>query len=178
MNSLTLLKSAVLITFASLIISSGPAAADSPVPLSAGQTVYVPIYSHIYSGNKERPVYLAATLSIRNADPGRAIQITAVDYYDSSGRLLKRYLDSSIELGKLASIRYVVKESDKSGGSGANFIVIWQANQPATPPLIEAIMISTQNQQGISFTSRGYVIAENQGNYRKKISEIPPDKLP
>jgi hypothetical protein len=32
------------------------------IRLSAGQTVYVPIYSHIYSGVKGRPFDLAATL--------------------------------------------------------------------------------------------------------------------
>lgn len=161
-----------------LVLSGGPAVADSPLASSAGQTVFVPIYSHIYSGDKERPVYLAATLSIRNPDPGRPIQITAVDYYDSSGTLLKNYLSAPIELFKMASIRYVVKESDKKGGSGANFIVRWQANQLVIPPVIESIMISTQNQQGISFTSRGYVIAERQVSFRKNKSEIPPHKLP
>jgi hypothetical protein len=45
------------------------ARADSSMVLSAGQTVYVPIYSHIYSGLKGRPFNLAATLSIRNTDP-------------------------------------------------------------------------------------------------------------
>ncbi|HSO18374.1 MAG TPA: DUF3124 domain-containing protein, partial [Desulfosarcina sp.] len=33
---------------------------------SRGQTLYIPVYSHIYSGDREKPVYLAVTLSIRN----------------------------------------------------------------------------------------------------------------
>ena len=41
-----------------------------------GQTVYVPVYSHIYSGDREQPFYLAATLSIRNTDRIQAITIT------------------------------------------------------------------------------------------------------
>ena len=48
------------------------------IPLSTGQTVYVPIYSHIYSGLKGRPFELAATLSIRNTDPQSPITITSV----------------------------------------------------------------------------------------------------
>lgn len=149
-------------------LAAGAVFAESPLNQSSGQTVYVPIYSHIYSGNKERPVYLAATLSIRNTDQKNSIQITAVDYYDSSGKLLKRYLSSPVDLPKMASIRYVVKESDKEGGSGANFVVKWQADLKVTAPLIESVMISNQNQLGISFTSRGYVTAERQPVAGKK----------
>jgi hypothetical protein len=123
-----------------------------------GQTIYVPIYSHIYSGNREQPFYLAATLSIRNTDREHAITITAVDYYDSQGKFLKHYLEKPLVLGAMATRRYVVPESDKSGGSGAKFIVIWQSDHPVAEPLIESVMISTKTQQGISFTSRGRVL--------------------
>jgi hypothetical protein len=123
-----------------------------------GQTVYVPIYSHIYSGNREQPFYLAATLSLRNTDREYAITITAVDYYDSQGKFLKHYLEKPLILGAMATQRYVVPESDKSGGSGAKFIVVWQSDQPVAEPLIESVMISTKTQQGISFNSRGRVL--------------------
>jgi hypothetical protein len=130
------------------------------VRLSSGQTVYVPIYSHIYSGDRERPVLLAATLSIRNTDPRNQITITTVDYYDSNGKLIKHFLDQPLQLAGMASTRYVIGESDKSGGSGANFIVKWAAQKKINPPIIEAVMISTKMQQGISFISRGHVIQE------------------
>ena len=126
--------------------------------LLKGQTVYVPVYSHIYSGDREQPFYLAATLSIRNTDNKHAITITAVDYYDSQGKFLKHYLDKALSLGAMATKRYVVPESDKSGGSGAKFIIKWQSEQPVAEPLIESVMISTKTQQGISFTSRGRVL--------------------
>ena len=126
--------------------------------LSTGQLVYVPIYSHIYSGNKERPLLLAATLSLRNTDPRQAITLLSVDYYDSDGKLLKHYLESPVPLKPAQSTRFVVKFSDKAGGSGANFYVTWKAEGPVNPPIIESIMIGTQNQLGISFTSRGQVI--------------------
>jgi hypothetical protein len=128
--------------------------------LYRGQTLYVPIYSHIYSGNREQPVYLAATLSLRNTDREHSITITAVDYYDSQGKLLNHYLEKPLVLGAMATQRYVVPESDKSGGSGAKFIVVWQSDQPVAEPLIESVMISTKTQQGISFTSRGRVLDE------------------
>jgi hypothetical protein len=126
--------------------------------LYKGQTVYVPVYSHIYSGDREQPFYLAATLSIRNTDRANAIILTAVDYYDSEGSFLKHFLDKDILLKAMATQRYVVPESDKSGGSGAKFIIQWTSDQPVAEPLIESVMISTKTQQGISFTSRGRVL--------------------
>jgi hypothetical protein len=136
----------------------GPFTASAVAELSSGQTVYTPIYSHIYSGDREHPLLLAATLSIRNTDPNHSITIVKVDYHDSDGKLLQHYLASPVTLSPAQSIRYVVKFSDKAGGSGANFYVTWKAHRPVNPPIIESIMIGTQNQLGISFVSRGQVV--------------------
>jgi len=126
--------------------------------LSQGQTLYVPVYSHIYSGDREQPIDLAVTVSIRNTDPAASIRLTSVDYYDSGGKQIRRFLEKPITLAPMASTRYVVKESDKSGGSGANFLVRWQSQAPVNPPLTEGIMISTASQLGISFVTRGVPI--------------------
>lgn len=135
--------------------------AFSEVKRFKGQTVYVPIYSHIYHGDKENyPFYLTATLSIRNTDPDNPISITVVDYYDSDGKLLKNYNEKPLRINPMGAIRLIVKESDTSGGSGANFIVKWESDHRVVQPLIEAIMIGTKFQQGISFTSRGQIIRE------------------
>jgi hypothetical protein len=114
----------------------------------------------IYSGDKEKPFDLTITLSIRNTDPQNQITVINVDYYDSEGNFLKKYIEKPINLKKFQSIRYVIKESDKAGGSGANFIIKWKSDALVNPPIIESIMIGTQNQQGISFTSRGQPIKE------------------
>ena len=134
--------------------------ADSGIALSAGQTVYVPIYSHIYSGLKGRPFNLAATLSIRNTDPKHAITLVSVKFYDSDGKLVKEYLDKPAELKAMASTRYILPEADAGGGSGANFLVKWTSKTKVNPPLIEGVMIGTRSGQGISFVSRGQVIDE------------------
>jgi hypothetical protein len=136
------------------------ARADSSMVLSAGQTVYVPIYSHIYSGLKGRPFNLAATLSIRNTDPGHSIKLVSVKFFDSEGKLVKEYLDKPAELKAMASTRYILTEGDTAGGSGANFLVKWQSPAKVNPPLIEGVMIGTRSGQGISFVSRGQVINE------------------
>ena len=135
-----------------------PHGVSAEMTLLKGQTIYVPVYSHIYSGDREQPFYLAATLSIRNTDRSNAITLTAVDYYNSEGEFLKHFLERDVPLKAMATKRYVIPESDKSGGSGAKFIIRWKSDQPVAEPLIESVMISTKTQQGISFTSRGRVL--------------------
>lgn len=130
-------------------------AADKNIGLSKGQRVYVPAYSHIYSGNQERPFLLTVILSIRNIDPNHKIQISVADYYETQGRLLKKIIDKPMTLKPLGSERYIIPERDKSGGSGANFIVEWSSEKLVNPPIIESVMIGAQSSQGISFTSRG-----------------------
>jgi len=139
-------------------LSPVPLQADEKLGLSKGQTVYVPAYSHIYSGNRESPFLLTVTLSIRNIDPKHQVEITVVDYYETQGKRLKKYLDEPRIINPLESLRYVIPESDKSGGSGANFIVEWKSGKSVNPPIVECVMIGTQTQQGVSFTSRGRVI--------------------
>ena len=155
----------ILICLWLLIILAGMMAPEDisaeDIKLSSGQTVYVSIYSHIYSGLKARPFDLAATLSIRNTNLQSSIIIVSVKYYDTAGKLIKEYLDGPIELNALASTRYIIKEDDKAGGSGANFIVIWQSEKRVNPPIIESVMIGTHSGQGISFVSRGQVIKED-----------------
>ena len=134
--------------------------AGTEIKRNKGQTVYVPVYSHIYSGDRERPFYLAATLSIRNTDPTETIMVVSANYYDSNGKLVEKYIGDNIKLNPLSSARFVVKESDVRGGSGACFVVKWKSQKKVSTPVIETIMISTKSQQGISFVSRGHVIEE------------------
>ena len=137
-------------------------AAERNIELLKGQILYVPAYSHIYSGNREKPFLLTVTLSIRNIDPKHQIELTLVDYYETQGSLLKRHLDEPVTLKPLESLRFVIPEMDKSGGSGANFIIEWQSKEFVNPPIVESIMIGTKGQQGISFTSLGREILPSE----------------
>lgn len=108
---------------------------------------------------------LTATLSVRNTDANHPIILSSIRYYDSGGKLVRNYLAQSGELGPLASADFVVDEADTSGGSGASFLVDWVAQQPVSPPVIEAVMISATGSQGISFVTSGQVIHDRtQGN--------------
>ena len=135
-------------------------AAQTPVNRSRGQTLYVPIYSHIYFKTQERTINLAATVSIRNTDQEHALILTTIDYFDNSGEFVRRYLDQPRRLEPLASTSVLIEESDAAGGLGANFIVEWSAPQPIHAPVVESIMISTRSSLGISFTSPARVLSE------------------
>ncbi|MBM4284919.1 MAG: DUF3124 domain-containing protein [Deltaproteobacteria bacterium] len=161
---LPLIRSGVLLAvFLATLTSLRPSGAQaaSGDGLSKGQLVYVPVYSHVYYGDRERMILLTAILSIRNTDVRHAITVVKADYYDSEGKLIRRYLSQPVTLKPMASTRFVVKESDTCGGSGANFLVEWQAETEVDEPIMEGVMIGAAVQQGISFTSRGKAIRKH-----------------
>lgn len=61
-------------------------------------------------------------------------------------------------LKPLGSTAFVVSEIDKTGGSGANFIVEWVAEENVSEPIVQAVMIGAEGGQGISFVSPRRVI--------------------
>lgn len=123
------------------------------IHISKSQTVYVPVYSHIYAyGGKTQ--LLETTLSIRNSDPNNSITLLSARYYDTGGNKLQNYLDGQLTLKPLQSTEILIEKQDTRGGAGANFIVEWAAKTPVYEPVIEAIMIGSEK-SGISFKSIG-----------------------
>jgi hypothetical protein len=146
--------------FLVFLLCSATSFADSQIKLSAGQTVYVPVYSNVFSGPKARPFNLAAILSIRNTDLHNSMIVGSIEYYDNDGNLLKKYIEEPLYLSPLASRHFFIEENDESGGFGANFIVRWKAAKEINTPLIQSVMIGTRSGQGISFVSQGQEITE------------------
>ena len=147
---------------AALVVLAGCLAlmgGDGPV-LSKGQTLYVPVYSHIYWGPKARTFNLACTLSIRNVDPREPITLVSVEYFDTGGKKIRSFLEKPQKLAPLGTKEQYIEEKDTKGGSGANFIVRWVSDRPANPPIVECVMIGVEAAQGVSFTSRAQVILE------------------
>lgn len=130
-----------------------------PAHLVLHDTVYIPVYSDIYSESKNTRFNLTATLSLRNTSLKHSIYISAVDYYDSEGVNTKKFLETPIILHPMQSVEYVIDEHDTSGGTGANFVVYWGAENENVQPIFEGIMISTNGQQGISFSTVGVSIS-------------------
>lgn len=131
-----------------------PGAADTAHATVRG-VVYVPVYSHIYDGDGKRFLELATTLSVRNTDPERTLTLTAVQYFNTAGRLVRVYQARPRQLAPLATAEYFVAARDTAGGSGANFLVEWTAQRSITEPVVEAIMISGTGTLGLSFVSVG-----------------------
>ncbi|MBK7871107.1 MAG: DUF3124 domain-containing protein [Saprospiraceae bacterium] len=126
------------------------------------EKVYVPIYSDIYHSSDARRFLLTATLSIRNTSLRDSMYVAKVDYYDSQGNLNRAYLQQTILLKPLESVEFVVEHKEDEGGAGANFIVHWGTNSADIQPIIQAVMIGTASQQGISFVTEGLVIEKYQ----------------
>ena len=129
----------------------------SDLDVTTGQTIYVPAYSEMYIA-RDRTLDLAVTLTVHNTDFDHPIILTSVRYYDTQGQLLREYLAEPRQLAPLAATDFFVDANEQSGGLGTNFIVEWVAEQPVFEPIVEAIMLNTSNNQGISLTSPGRVI--------------------
>lgn len=142
-----------------------PVILDNTIKIVAGQTVYVPVYSSIYTWEQSRTMNLTATLSVRNTDLTHPVIITAVRYHGDNGELIRNYLEQPGQLNSLSSASFVVDQEDTRGGLGTAFIVEWVAQQQVSAPVIEAVMVSTVGNQGISLISPGRVIqSRTEGN--------------
>jgi len=113
--------------------------------LSQGQILYLPIYSHIWHGNKivdgKYPVksQVSALVSIRNTSLKTPIRISTARYYSTDGKLLKEFLPKPVEIGAMGTLELFVERKESEGGSGANFIIQWDAASTTNPPVVEAI---------------------------------------
>lgn len=139
----------------------------SPRPLTArnlqivtGQMLYVPAYSQVFYGSTTQTLDLAVTMTVHNTDLDRPIILQSVRYYNTDGEFVREYVEEPVELSPLATVGYVVPDTDLSGGWGANFIVEWGAESPVHEPIVEAVMVSTRGTQGISFISSGRILSQ------------------
>jgi hypothetical protein len=134
---------------------AGTAGAQEP-SLSTGQSLYLPIYSHLLYGNvnvagKPSQYPLSALVSLRNTDPRQPIRILSARYYDTAGKPVREYLPKQVVLPPLGTTELFVERNDMRGGSGANFIVSWQADRPANPPIVEALHADISGNRTLSF---------------------------
>lgn len=151
----------ITLSLLAVIVFALPAFAGRGLDLSKGQKVYVPVYSHVYQGPKNRPYNLSALLSIRNVDIKHSITITTIKYYGDDGALVKNYLENPIVIPPLGTREAFIPERNTEGGSGANFTVRWEGGTEVSVPIIQAVMIGTASTQGISFVCDGVVIEED-----------------
>lgn len=127
--------------------------------LKSKETIYLPVYSHIYSHDHQSlKIDLAETVSIRNTDFRTPIILTSVRHYGTDGKLVKEYIRKPLQIDQMATADFVVPRNDTTGGSGANFVIEWVSRAKVNRPITEAIMIFAASSHSISFLSRGEVI--------------------
>lgn len=125
-------------------------------------SVYVPAYSDIYSKGKHIRFLLTTTLSIRSTSFTDTIAVRSIEYFDTRGNKVTDFLKHPIYVLPMATVEYVIDEKDISGGSGANFIVVWSAKDSSVKTVIQAVMISVSGQQGVAFRTDGVSISKKK----------------
>ena len=64
-----------------------------------------------------------------------------------------------LTLAPLAAYEIFVPRNDTAGGSGAGFIIVWQATEPANPPVVEALHLNMPAGRSIAFITSARPIA-------------------
>jgi len=134
--------------------------------LSDRQLVYVPSYSHIYYHGGS-PLLLETTLSIRNVDQNHSVYLNSIEYFNTEGKSVKKYLGQTIKLLPFQTIEFLVEDRDSSGGSGANFLVEWGAENSVNQPLIETVMVGVSGSQAISFSRSGVNVSPSTAGMKE-----------
>ena len=149
--------------FAALAFAASASVAfaqDAP-SLSSGQSLYLPVYSHLYHGEvnpktgKPSETLVSTHVSIRNTDMKSAIKVVSARYYNTDGKLLREYLSAPRSIPPLGTYELFVPRSDSSGGSGANFIIDWNAERPVNSPLVEALHADIREARTLLFVTTG-----------------------
>lgn len=148
-----------------VFLPSTAAFAQEARPLAKGQTLYLPIYSHMLYGNlgksgKASQVLLSALVSIRNTDGKRPIRVLSARYFDTHGSLLGERVPTPVIVPPYGTLELFVELNDASGGSGANFVVKWEAEQPVNPPLVESLHVNMDGGKAVIFMTQSVPLAE------------------
>ncbi|MEN6585202.1 MAG: DUF3124 domain-containing protein [Sulfuricella sp.] len=151
---------------------TGLAIAEEVPTLSRGQTLYLPIYSHVWHGDLDKagvPLksLVSALVSIRNTDMARSIRIMSARYYDTRGKLLNEYVSTPKTIAPMATYEMYVERKESAGGSGANFVISWQADAPANPPIVEALHADIQGHRTLSFITTARLLNTEDGLVNK-----------
>lgn len=148
-----------------LALASTAAVAQEVRPLSRGQMLFLPIYSHMLYGNlgksgKASYLLLSALVSIRNTDPRRPLRVLSARYFDTHGKTLAERVAAPVTIPPLGTLELFVELNDASGGSGANFIIRWEAEQPINPPLVEALHANMDGGKAVIFMTQSVPLAD------------------
>lgn len=167
-NAEVIMMKKTLASWLTILLLSGlstVASAQEARSLSKGQSMYLPIYSHMLYGNlgksgKASQVLLSTLVSIRNTDSKRPLRINSARYYDTNGKLLGERVPTPMQIQALGTMELFVELNDASGGSGANFIIKWEADAGINPPLVEGLHVNMDGGKAVIFTTQAVVVSE------------------
>ena len=153
------------ITVFAFCLASTATQAQEARPASKAQSLYLPIYSHMFYGNlgkngKASQVLLSTLVSIRNTDSKRPLRITSARYYDTNGKLLGERVGQAVLLPPLGTMELFVELNDAAGGSGANFIIKWDAETAINPPLIEGLHVNMDGGKAVIFMTQAIPVSD------------------
>ena len=147
----------IIIMMLGLPMLRGLAAAE--VKLLKGQTYYVPCSTSFISGNYS--FNIKSTIFIHNTDQNNSINIIRIDFYNTSGKLVGKYLQQPLKIDAIAATRINVKEPlNGEEGMAAHFIIQWQSETKVVEPLIEGLFVASEGTHGYSFTLQPRIIQE------------------
>jgi hypothetical protein len=129
-----------------------------PAALTVRGDVYVPAYSSLRTGTGRAKLDFAVTLSIQNASESQPLALERIDYFDTAGRLVEKFLTKPVAIKPLGTIEIFITKDDVRGGGGANFMVGWAAASAIAEPVIETVMVSSIGNFSYSFVSQGRAI--------------------
>ena len=123
-----------------------------------GQSLYLPVYSHILHGEaggkgESAKMLVSVMVSIRNTDTARPMRVTSAVYFDTDGKRIKDYVAAPRTVAPMGTLEIFIPRSDDSGGSGANFVITWKADAPVNPPLVEALHANLPAGRSIVFVT-------------------------
>lgn len=121
-------------------LPAAPYGADRGVYL--GEVVFVAVYPSVDHYDRLHTTELATTLSVHNTDLVREIALTKVDFLNTQGQPLRRYVATPVHLHPLETMHFAVAAADTVEGPGASFVVEWTADGPVSSPAIEAVMVN------------------------------------
>jgi len=156
-------KSLLLICFTAVLFQSHATAAEDK-NLSNGETLYLPIYSYIWHGDrvvsKRYPLktLVSALVSIRNTNTQTPIRLFSARYFDTNGKLLKQFVASPVIIEPLGTYELFVEKQESQGGSGANLIIQWDAPIQVNVPIVEAIHAEIKGHSTFTFITRAQPI--------------------
>ncbi len=156
-----LIKVLWLMAFGFLMVA-GLAAGE--VRLVKGQTLYVPCYTSFMRGSQADSHAFEAkpTVFIHNTDQNNPINIVRMDFYNTNGKLVEKYLQQPRKLNANSAMRINVKELiEGEEGSGAHFIIQWQAENKVVEPLVQTWFVGAVGNRGYSYTSPAKIIQED-----------------